>query len=149
MVLLMILAILGLIMWSRHKHLQKYRQQAGFTLLEVLIALVIVALALTSLMKVSAGSKRLASRSLEHIQANAYLRAASAAAQVTYKPKIPVYPKSSHEQQALKLENIVLLKKISRQTQAMRIGIESYQLKNKKGVIIFEGMRWVQLDKAR
>ncbi len=147
-VLLMILAISGFMMWSGRRRLQKQRQK-GFTLLEVLIALVIVALTLTSLMKVSSGSKRLAIRSLEHIQNNAYLRAVAGAAQSQYKPEMPDYPKTVQHKQAIKLENIQLLKKASRQTQPMTIALESYQLKNKQGVVVLESMRWVQLDKPK
>lgn len=129
--------------------LPKQAKQAGFTLLEVLIALVIVALTISSLMKVSAGSKRLAVRSLEHIQNNAYLRAAASAVQVQYKPDMPEYPKSARDKQQLQLENLSLLEKTSRQTQPMSIALESYQLKNKQGMVILEGVRWLQLSKPR
>jgi len=129
--------------------MNQHNTTSGFTLLEVLIALVIVGLVLANLMHVAGGSKQLAFKALAHIQKNHYLRASMNNAQAQYKPDLPKYPKVAAEQYRLQLQTDEFMKKPKRQTKPMKMALEPYSLRDKQGNVMFEGLRWKKLKTAR
>ena len=91
----------------------------GFTLLEVMIAMMIVALALGSSFGLLAGSRQLAIRAAEQIEESLFLRSMLNASQVEKEPSYPKLPEIYVKRVELDAEDE--LKPPARQTQKIQI----------------------------
>ncbi len=116
----------------------------GFTLLEVLAALFITAVALGSLMALSGGSKRLAFQAQTGLERVVYERAALNAAQAQRKPDYPEYPQEYAKD--LKINHLSPLEAPPRQTTKILYVLEPYEIqgKNSQGSGL-QGLRWRRL----
>jgi|WetSurMetagenome_2_1015567.scaffolds.fasta_scaffold20258_2 prepilin-type N-terminal cleavage/methylation domain-containing protein len=126
-------------------------KQHGFTILEVLLALAITALALGGIMSLSAGSKRLAFKAEESLNEILFLRAALNIGALQRKSDYPKYPVEYAEKITINLST--LIDKVPRQTQRIKYALETYQLEEKqpngKSEILLDGVRWKLLETAR
>jgi prepilin-type N-terminal cleavage/methylation domain-containing protein len=122
---------------------QKSKFQQGFTLLEVIIALAIVAMVLGTTFSLLAGSKRLAFKAADDIGEVIFLRSAINVAQIDY----PELPKRYADGAELKTEE--LLEKPEEQTRPISIGLEPYIWKNKQRGLDIVTIRWKKLDTTR
>ncbi len=126
-------------------------KQRGFTILEVLLALAITALALGSIMSLSAGSKRLAFKAEESLNEILFLRAALNVGLLQRKSDYPKYPIDYAEK--ITIDTGELIEKIPRQTQRIQWALETYQINEKqsngKPEILLDGIRWKKLETAR
>jgi len=126
-------------------------KQQGFTILEVLLALAITALALGSIMSLSVGSKRLAFKAEENLNEILFLRAALNIGQLQRKPEYPKYPPDYADK--ITIETKELLEKSPRQTKQIQWALETYQLDEKqpngKPETLLDGVRWKKLEAAR
>lgn len=68
------------------------KKTAGFSLLEVLIAMAIVGMVLGNIFSLLAGSKRLAFKGMDDIERTVFLRSAINAAQLLEDPEYPELP---------------------------------------------------------
>lgn len=125
----------------------KLKQSAGFTLLEVLIAMAIVGMALGSLFGLLVGSKRLAFKAVDDIEQTVFLRSAINVAQVIKEPDYPEFPE--RYQQSLDLTIDEPLEKPERQTRPMRLALEPYTLHIDEKGIALTTVRLIKLDLAR
>ncbi|MEY3220386.1 MAG: hypothetical protein RIT27_1743 [Pseudomonadota bacterium] len=126
-------------------------KQQGFTILEVLLALAITALALGSIMSLSVGSKRLAFKAEENLNEILFLRASLNIGQLQRKPEYPKYPPDYAEK--IIIETKELVEKTPRQTKQILFALETYQLNEKlttgKTETLLDGVRWKKLETAR
>jgi prepilin-type N-terminal cleavage/methylation domain-containing protein len=127
--------------------MNRKNKQAGFTLLEVLVAMAIVGIALGSIFGLLAASKRLAFKAVDDIERTVFLRSAVNVAQVLEEPDYPEFPK--RYQQTLDLSTEELLEKPERQTRPMRLALERYTLRDDEKGLEFTTVRLVKLDTAR
>jgi len=122
------------------------RTQRGFTLLEVLLALVIVGMTLSTLMTVAGGSKQLAFRAETTLERSLYVRAALNVAQIQRKSDYPKYPK----QYASSLQSVddAPLEKPARQTRKILYVLAPFHLSegdDNKAAPVVQGLRWKRL----
>jgi len=122
-------------------------KQAGFTLLEVLVAMAIVGIALGTLFSLLAASKRLAFKAVDDIERTVFLRSAVNVAQVLEEPDYPEFPE--RYKQSLDLSTDEPLEKPERQTRPMRLALEPYTLRDDEKGLEFTTVRLVKLDTAR
>lgn len=118
----------------------------GFTLLEVLVAMVIVALALGSSFGLLASSRQLAARAAEQIEESLFLRTMLNVSQVEKEPKYPLFPEIYTKRVELKFEDE--LKVPVRQTQKIQVGLEPYTMRDEDRNLEYTGLRWQKLDLA-
>ena len=124
------------------------KHQQGFTLLEVLVAFTVAAMALGMVFGLSAASKRLAFTALAQIDHALYARAALNAAQVEPEPDYPEFPATYADD--YKLEPGELLERPERETANILYALEPYQLESTKaGGASVTAWRWKKLDKVR
>ena len=103
----------------------------GFTLLEIIVSLTIVALVLGTVFSLLGGSKRLAFKAINEIEQSVFSRAAVNSAQVLEKPDYPKFP----ERYSLTLTIDESLEKPERQTRPLRLALEPYSwIDEKKGI---------------
>lgn len=125
--------------------------QRGFTILEVLLALAITALALGSIMSLAAGSKRLAFKAEENLNEILFLRAALNIGILQRKSDYPKYPVEYAEK--ITIESGALVDKVPRQTKSILYALETYQINEKqsngKPETLLDGLRWKKLDTLR
>lgn len=125
--------------------------QRGFTILEVLLALAITALALGSIMSLSAGSKRLAFKAEENLNEIIYLRAALNRGILQRKSDYPQYPIEYAEK--ITIESGKLIEKVPRQTKPILYALETFQINEKqpngKPETLLDGLRWKKLETQR
>lgn len=117
----------------------------GFTLLEILVSLTIVALVLGTVFNLLAGSKRLAFKAVHEIEQYVFSRAAVNAAQVLEKPD---YPKFT-ERYDLTLTIDEPLEKPERQTRPMRLALEPYSWRDEKKGIQLNTVRLILRETAQ
>lgn len=126
-------------------------KQSGFTILEVLLALAITALALGSIMSLSAGSKRLAFKAEENLNEILFLRAALNVGLLQRKSDYPKYPTNYAEK--ITIDSSALIDKVPRQTRPIQYALETYQINEKqsngKPEILLDGIRWKKLETQR
>lgn len=123
------------------------RTQQGFTLLEIMLALVIVGLALGTTFSLLAASKRLAFSASAAMQESLFLRAAINIGQIEEEPEYPEYP----DQFVLdvKKEPEDVLEPPDRQTQKIQLGLEPFVIIDPATGLRLETLRWKKLDFAQ
>ncbi len=110
-------------------------KQTGFTLLEILIAMAIIALALGTSFSLLANSKRLAFRAAYQIEQVIFLRSAINIVQIREKPEYPEHPQDHVKNLKLKIEDV--LEPPIRQTNTIQLSVEPILLEdNKRGIKI-------------
>jgi general secretion pathway protein I len=122
-------------------------QQAGFTLLEVLVAMAIVGLVLGTAFGLLAGSRRLAFKAMDDIERTVFLRSAINAAQIVEEPDYPELPE--RYKKSLDLDIGEILEKPERQTRPIRLALEPYTLRDNKKGIELSSFRLIKLDTAQ
>tara|TARA_B100000809_G_scaffold153408_1_gene150756 strand:+ start:8151 stop:8543 length:393 start_codon:yes stop_codon:yes gene_type:complete len=128
------------------KLLIRQHKQAGFTLLEVIVALTITGFVLGSLFSLLGGSKQLTWRSEASLIEATRLRAATnfALLEDEYVDVQPILEDDSFE-----IRSIDILEEPVRKTQASTYTLEEYEILNSDRDIIMTGSRWIQLELAR
>ncbi|EIJ44060.1 prepilin-type N-terminal cleavage/methylation domain-containing protein [Beggiatoa alba B18LD] len=126
-------------------HTQQIQQ--GFTLLETIIAMAIVAMTLGSLLSVLGSSKQLAFKAQANIYEVIVLRSALNVAQVQEEPDYPEYPADFIEKLTFEMEDV--LEPPKRQTQKIMLGLEPYQWTDKTHGSLVSGLRWKKLTSAQ
>jgi len=101
-------------------------QQAGFSLLEVLVAIAIVGMVLGTAFGLLAGSRRLAFQALDDIERTVFLRAAINSYQILEEPDYPELPE--RYKKSLDVEIDEPLEKPETLKRPMRLAIEPYIL---------------------
>lgn len=119
----------------------------GFTLLEVMIAMMIVALALGSSFGLLAGSRQLAIRAAEQIEESLFLRTMLNVSQVEKEPSYPKLPEIYLKRVELDIEDE--LKPPARQTQKIQIALEPYTMRDEERNLEYTGLRWKKLELSR
>ncbi len=119
----------------------------GFTLLEVLIAMTIVAMALGTVFSLLAGSKRLAFKAADDIERTIFLRSALNAAQILEEPEYPELP--NRYKKSLEIDSGDFLEKPEKQTRPMKLALESYVLHDDEKDIELVTVRLVLMDTAK
>ncbi len=119
------------------------RNQAGFTLLEVIVALAITGFILGSLFSLVAGSKQLSWQSEASLLRATRIRAATnfALLENEYSDVELILEDDSYEIRALEL-----LEEPERKTQASVHLLEAYEILNQDRDEIIVGSRWIQLS---
>lgn len=118
--------------------------QKGFTLLEVIVALTIVAVTLGTILSLLAGSKQLAFKATEDIGKTIFLRSAFNAAQLLEEPDYPEFPSQYKKTLTLKIGEV--LEPPERQTVKMLLGLEIYTFIDEDNDAEFSMVRWKKLD---
>ena len=128
------------------KSLNRQHLQAGFTLLEVIVALTITGFVLGSLFSLLGGSKQLSWRSEASLIEATRLRAATnfALLEDEYFDVEPILEDDSYE-----IRSIDILEEPDRKTQASTFTLEEYEILNSDRGIIITGSRWIQLELPR
>lgn len=128
------------------KLLIRQHKQAGFTLLEVIVALTITGFVLGSLFSLLGGSKQLTWRSEASLIEATRLRAATnfALLEDEYVDVQPILEDDSFE-----IRSIDILEEPVRKTQASTYTLEEYEILNSDRDLIITGSRWIQLELAR
>jgi len=103
-------------------------QQAGFSLLEVLVAIAIVGMVLGTAFGLLAGSKRLAFQALDDIEQTVFLRAAINANQIFEEPDYPESPE--RYKKSLDVETDKPLEKPETLARPMRLALKPYTLRD-------------------
>lgn len=119
----------------------------GFTLLEVIVALTIVAMTLGASMSLLTGSKRLAFNAADNIGQTIFVRSACNIAQLLEEPDYPEFP--THYQKTLTLKVGEVLEPPERQTNKIMLGLETYTFVDDEKGIVFKTVRWKKLDSAQ
>lgn len=120
-----------------------HTSQAGFTLLEVIVALTITGFVLGSLFSLVGGSKQLSWRSEESLVQATRLRAAInfALLENEYSDVEEILQNDSYQIRALDL-----LEDPERKTQATVHAFQAYEIINRDRNEVIVGSRWIQLD---
>ncbi|MDD2817094.1 MAG: type II secretion system protein [Thiotrichaceae bacterium] len=119
----------------------------GFTLLEVILAMMIVGMVLGTLFSLLAGSKRLAFKASDEIGETLFLRTALNVYQVLEKPEYPQLPNEYAKELSAQTDS--LLDPPDRQTQKIPLGLEPYILKDARSGIQVNSVRWKKLEAVR
>lgn len=114
-------------------------KQSGFTLLEIIIAMSIIALALGTSFSLLANSKRLAFKATYRIEQVVFLRSAINISQLREEPEYPEYP--DEHVRNLTLSSDEILEPPVRQTSKIQLGLEPYMLEDKERGIKIPIMR--------
>lgn len=116
----------------------------GFTLLEIMLALLIVSLTLGTTFSLLAGSKRLAFSASAAMQESLFLRAAVNIGQIEEEPDYPEYPKQFALE--IKKEPEDVLEAPERQTQKIQLALEPFVIVDPETGLRLETLRWKKLD---
>ena len=119
----------------------------GFTLLEVIVTMAIVAMVLGTTFSLLAGSKRLAFKSVEDIGETLFLRSAINLAQLLEEPEYPQFPERLSQRIAFQAED--LLEKPDQQTMLMYFALEPYTFTDKERGVELTTIRLKKLDAVR
>jgi general secretion pathway protein I len=119
----------------------------GFTLLEVILAMVIVGMVLGTLFSLLAGSKQLAFKASNDIGETLFLRTVINVHQVLEKPEYPTLP--SEYVKNLSVNVTGLLDPPERQTQKIQLGLETFTVKDSHTGIEVRSIRWKKLESVR
>ena len=119
----------------------------GFTLLEVIVTMAIVAMVLGTTFSLLAGSKRLAFKSVEDIGETMFLRSAINLAQLLEEPEYPQFPERLSQRIAFQAED--LLEKPDQQTMLMYFALEPYTFTDKERGVELTTIRLKKLDAVR
>jgi len=122
-------------------------RQKGFTLLEVIVALTIVAVTLGTVLSLLTGSKKLAFKAADDIGKTIFLRSAFNIAQLLEKPDYPELP--DHYKKTLTLKMGEVLEPPDRQTTQIMFGLEAYTFIDEEKNSEFTMVRWKKLDSAQ
>jgi len=122
-------------------------QHAGFTLLELIVAMAIVGMVLGTTFALLATSKRLAFKAVDDIERTVFLRSAINAAQILEEPDYPELPE--RYQQSLDLSTDDPIEKPERQTRPMRLALEPYTLRDDEKGIELNSVRLILQDTAQ
>jgi len=122
-------------------------QPAGFTLLELIVAMAIVGMVLGTTFALLAASKRLAFKAVDDIERTVFLRSAINAAQILEEPDYPELPE--RYQQNLDLSTDDPIEKPERQTRPMRLALEPYTLSDDEKGIELSSVRLILQDTAQ
>ncbi len=117
--------------------------QRGFTLLEVIVALTITAMVLGSLFALAAGSKQLAFRSGNSLDA-----AIQARAQINFALLQDEYQdvEIAIDNQRFRIRGEEYLDPVPRKTQANTYKLQRYEVVDEQNDERVEGIRWVRLE---
>ena len=118
-------------------------QAAGFTLLEVMVALTITGLALGGLFSVIAGNKRLAYRSQQTLLESMQVRSLINFTQLNNERGDIII---DFENTELKLEDDVELETPERNTMGSTQALRAYEIRDKNDELVTSGSYWVILD---
>jgi prepilin-type N-terminal cleavage/methylation domain-containing protein len=127
--------------------MMKKSKHAGFTLLEVLVAMTIVGMVLGTVFGLLAGSKRLAFKAADDIERTVFLRSAINAAQMLEEPDYPELPERYKKD--LEMDTEEPIEKPEKQTRPMRLALEPYILHDDEKGIELKSVRLIKLDTAR
>ena len=122
-------------------------RSAGFTLLEVIIAMAIVGMALGTVLSLLAGSKRLAFKATDDMERIIFLRSAINAAQVLEEPEYPELPSQYKENLTISVGEP--LEKPEQQTRPMQLALEPYTLRDEDKGIELSTVRLIKRDTAQ
>lgn len=119
------------------------REQHGFTLLEVIVAMALTGFVLGSLFSLVGGSKQLSWRSEASLMQAMKLRAATnfALLQNQYSEVEPIL-----ENDQFDIVPINLLDEPERKTQASPYDLESFEILNRATSESITGVRWIRLE---
>lgn len=123
-------------------------KQQGFTLLEVIVALTITALALGTVFSLAASSKRLGFTAMQQVEDIVYLRAALNAGLAEPESEYPEFPETLAK--SYELEAKELMERPERETGNILYALEPYTIVHgKNGQAAPEVWRWKKLDRVR
>jgi len=105
-------------------------KQDGFTLLEIIVAMAIIALALGTSFSLLANSKRLAFRAAYQIEQVVFLRSMVNISQLREEPEYPEHPDNHVRNIELSMDDV--LEPPVRQTGKIQLGVEPYLLEDKE-----------------
>ena len=122
---------------------RQHRRQAGFTLLEVIVALTITGFVLGGLFSLVGGSKQLSWRSEQSLIQATRVRAATnfALLENEYSDIEEILQDASYRIRALDL-----LEDPERKTQGSVHAFQAYEIINRERNEVIAGSRWIQLD---
>lgn len=122
-------------------------KSAGFTLLEVLIAMAIVGMVLGTVFGLLAGSKRLAFKAADDIGRTVFLRSAINMAQLLEETDYPEHPEIYKKNMVL--ETGEPLEKPERQTRPMRLVLEPYTWHDEESDIQWQSLRLIRKETSQ
>jgi len=105
-------------------------KQDGFTLLEIIVAMAIIAMALGTSFSLLANSKRLAFRAAYQIEQVVFLRSMVNISQLREEPEYPEHP--DNHVRNIELSSDDVLEPPVRQTGKIQIGVEPYLLEDEE-----------------
>ncbi len=120
------------------------RSSSGFTLLEVMVALAIAALALGSIFALLAGSKRLAITAMDKVDQVVYLRSAISAAQAQKEPDYPELPAAYRRDYPTRIGEAL---EPTREDIKIQYALEPYSV-GEEGESNLGGLRWKRLERV-
>jgi len=118
----------------------KKNKQQGFTLLEVIIAMTIMAMGVGSILSLMVSNKRLAFSASQKIEHALFLRASLNIAQIVKKPKYPEEPEEYVKDLDFDAEKA--LEKPDKQTQEIPLVLEPYTYQDTSRDIALQTLRW-------
>lgn len=119
----------------------------GFTLLEVIVTMAIVAMVLGTTFSLLAGSKRLAFKSVEDISETLFLRSAINLVQIVDKPEYPQFPERLSKR--IEFQTEALLDKPEQQTSPLSFALEPCTFVDKERGLELTTIRLKKLDSVR
>jgi len=118
-------------------------QQQGFTLLEVMVALTITAMVLGGLFTLAAGSKQLAVRAQDSLEASTNARAAVNFALLDneFRDIDPVLNSNRYD-----IRGLDLVEDVERRTLPLNDLLQTYEVIDNQSGEVIQGVRWKRFD---